>query len=131
MPKMNTEQITLGDFAQKYLDFFERTTAGDRVMYPFFDDSRFPNECWSLGFEMDCGHSFIKAYGEEAWQSVDGLRRIVDSINDVKVLGSAIFSQWRYFNHWAGCGPGEEDLEWFTVMFRRLRQLSEIKLMDN
>jgi hypothetical protein len=117
--------ITLAEFAQKYLDFFERTAVDDRAMYSFFDDSAFPDECWSLGFEMDCGHSFIETCGEDAWRSVDGLRRIVDNINDVNLLGSAIFSQWRYFNHWAGCGPSEEDREWFIVIFRRLKRLSE------
>ena len=117
--------ITLGDFAQKYLDFFERTAAEDREMYRFLDDMAFPDECCSLGFKMDCGQSFIRTCGEDAWRSVDGLQRIIDSINDTKLLGSAIFSQWRYFNHWAGSGLKEEDREWFIVMFRRLKQLSE------
>lgn len=125
MNQRSTQKITLAEFAQKYLDIFEHTAADDRAMYNIWDDMAFPDECWSLGFEMDCGHSFIKTCGEEAWSSVDGLQRIVDSINDVKLLGSAIFSQWRYFNHWSGSGPTEEDREWFIIMFRRLKQLSE------
>lgn len=117
--------ITLGNFARKHLEFFERTAADDQEMYRFLDDMAFPDECWSLGFEMDCGQSFIETCGEDAWRSVGGLLRIIDSINDVKLLGSAIFSQWRYFNHWAGSGLTEEDREWFIVMLRRLKQLSE------
>lgn len=121
----NVTHITLAEFAQKYLEYFERTVAGDRVMCAFFDDRAFLGECSSLGFKMDCGQSFIKACGEEAWRSVDELQRKIDSINNTKLIGSAIFSQWRYFNHWADCGPKEEDLKWFLVMFRRLKHLSE------
>lgn len=88
----DSTQITFAVFAQKYLDFFERTAAGDQKMYRFLDDMAFPDECWSLGFEMDCGQSFIETCGEDAWQSVDELQRIIDSINDTKLLGSAIFS---------------------------------------
>lgn len=131
MEQRNTRKISLEEFAQKYLDFFEHTAADDQEMYGFLDNMTFPDECWRLGFEMDCGHSFIETCGEDAWRSVDGLQRVVDSINDVKLLGSAIFSQWRYFNHWAGSGLKEEDREWFIVMLRRLKQLSEGKLTDN
>ena len=116
----NTTYITLADFAQKYLDYFERMVAGDRVMYAFFDDRAFPDECWSLGFEMDCGQSFIKTCGEEAWRSVDALQRIIDSITNTKMIGSVIFSQWRYFNHWADCGP--KNARCFSVTSHGLTQ---------
>lgn len=116
--------MTTHEFASKYLDFLEHTAADDRPMYSLIDNTGFADECRALGFEMDCGQSFIKVCSEEAWNSVDALRRIVDNINDVKLLGSAIFSQWRYFNHWAGCCPEEKDREWFIVIFRRLKEIA-------
>lgn len=66
MEQRNTQKIPLGEFAQKHLDFFKHTEADDREMYGFLDDMAFPDECWGLGFEMDCGHSFIETCGEDA-----------------------------------------------------------------
>ena len=72
---------------------------------------------------MDCGHSFIKAFGEQVWLYPDGLEDIVKHSNNKKLIGSAIFSKWRFFNHWANSGPTEKDIEWFLIMLRRLQEL--------
>ena len=45
----------------------------------------------------DCGHAFSEKYGDVA-SSCDALNRIIDEVTDIKLLGSAIYSQWRYFN---------------------------------
>ena len=122
----NSERITkkrIAHFAEKYIFYFENEFGNPKSYYDFFDTSTFPNECWNLGFEMDCGHSFIELYGESAWNSKDGLSAIIDKINDVKVAGAALFSQWRCFNHWSYSGPTEEDKEWFIMLFRRLQEL--------
>ena len=52
---------------------------------------------------------------------------MIDDVTDIFLLGSAIYSQWRYFNHWAY--SGEDILEpqnraWFISAFSRLAQLS-------
>ena len=77
-----------------------------------------------LGFKMDCGHSFIAAYGQEAWNDTQSLAAVVERIDDARLIGSAIFSQWRYFNHEAVEHAQEKDRQWFLIMFRRLRELS-------
>ncbi len=122
----NSEKLTkkrIAHFAQKYIYYFENEFGNTKSYYDFFDTSTFPNECWNLGFEMDCGHSFIKLYGESAWNSKEGLSAIIDKINDVKVAGASIFSKWRLFNHWSYTGATDDDKEWFLMLFRRLQQL--------
>lgn len=77
----------------------------------------------SLGFEMDCGKSFIAAYGHEAWHSLDELKKTIGKIDMIHILGSALFSQWRYFNHWSYGPPTEKDKEWFLIILRRMKEL--------
>ena len=110
-------------FAQKYIDYFEYKYKQPETYYYIFDSPTFPDECWSLGFEMDCGHSFIKLYGEAAWNSAEALSTVINKINDVKVVGSALFSQWRYYNHWSYSHATEDARQWFLMLFRRLQQL--------
>jgi ADP-ribosylglycohydrolase len=123
------EQIkTIGikTFIDKYIDYFLTKFAPDsQSYYDFFDSSSFPDECWSLGFEMDCGGSFIAAYGEEAWNSHRELLSVIDKADDIIILGSALFSQWRYFNHWAFGHATEENKEWFLIILRRMQELTK------
>jgi len=112
-------------FTKKYIDYFINDFDPESASYyVLFDSPTFPHECWGLGFEMDCGHSFTEACGEEAWRSEKELSSAVDKITDLKILGSGLFSQWRYFNHWA-CGHAtEEDKKWFLTILRRMQELA-------
>lgn len=90
-------------FAVKWFDMFRNTKTVNHEV----EDSTFADECFSLGFEMDCGKAFEAAYPEsKAFNDYRELDKIIDSIDSVPLLGSAIFSKWRYFTHWAG--PGED-----------------------
>ena len=92
--------ITLRKFTEKYINYFVNDfDPKSSSHYDLFDSPDFPDECWSLGFEMDCGESFTKTYGPDAWRSNKSLSSIIDKMNNLKVLGSGLFSQWRYFNH--------------------------------
>ena len=74
---------------------------------------------------MDCGDSFKRKYGKEAFCSEEALARIADTITDVKVLGSGIFSQWRYYNHWVVDSQALYDaVGWFKLAFNRLHELT-------
>ena len=75
------------------------------------------DECVALGFEMDCGHAFSERYGQAA-NNHEALDSIIDDVTDIPLLGSAIYSQWRYFNHWA------YDRAWFILALGRLVLLS-------
>lgn len=117
--------IDIKAFTEKYIEYFltERNPQA-ASFYRIFDSSSFPYECWNLGFEMDCGHSFLEACGTEAWHSNEELMRIINEIEDLKILGSGLFSQWRYFNHWSMGPATEEDREWFLTILRRMKELA-------
>jgi len=114
-------------FADKYIQFFTEEFGRTRESYyRFFDNEEFPNDCRNLGFEMDCGHSFGETYGHDAWNSSEALSKMIDKVNDVNVIGNGLFSQWRYFNHWSSPSHADgESKEWFLMLFRRLKSLSE------
>jgi len=112
------------EFSQKYIDYFTNDFGRDRSSYyRFFESQEFPDTCISLGFEMDCGQSFKAAYGEDAWRSVTRLSSIIDKIDDIYLIGSALFSHWRYFNHWSYSDATDDDREWFLILFKRLNDL--------
>lgn len=83
------------------------------------------DDCVALGFEMDCGHAFSEKYGT-AVDDHEALARIIDEVTDIPLLGSAIFSRWRYFNHWAYSGAEilePENRAWFMTALTRLEEL--------
>ncbi|MCI9536239.1 MAG: hypothetical protein HFG53_15815 [Lachnospiraceae bacterium] len=82
----------------------------------------FASECFSLGFEMDCGKAFESVYGSAAFHNADDVKKISSSVQDVQILGNAIFSKWRYFTHWAHSAP---DREWFIIALSRLAELTK------
>lgn len=116
--------IDIKTFIEKYIEYFLIKFAPEsRSYYDLFESPFFPDDCWSLGFEMDCGDSFIAAYGQEAWHSHKELSSVIDKADNIIILGSALFSQWRYFNHWSYGHATEEDKEWFLIVLRRMQEL--------
>lgn len=93
-----------------------------RTMLPVLLDKSFGDEMKAAGFEMDCGHGLHDKYGV----GFDGVLSIIDRINDIDDIGAAIFSHWRYFQHWADSADEIYDyLDWFIAMFAKLKQLVE------
>ena len=82
------------DFATKWIDKFR----DQKINYIELVDHYMADDCEALGFQMDCGHAFSEKYGN-ATSKYDELNRVIDEITDISLLGSAIYSQWRYFNH--------------------------------
>ena len=124
---LNKQATNLDEFCRKYIEYFKslkREPPEDR--YCFIESPVFVQECKSLGFEMDCGESFIERYGADAWNNEEDLNRIIDRVSDVKVIGSGIFSKWRFYNHW--CESSEElynGIGWFKLVFDRLLKCAE------
>ena len=111
------------DFAIKWIVKF-RTP---KVSYIELLDHFMADDCQSLGFEMDCGHAFSARYGN-AFNDYNALKRVINDITDVSLLGSAIYSKWRYFNHWAEDSKGIlafENRTWFYIALKRLEVLSK------
>ncbi len=117
------EKKKIHDFAVKWCDRFR----DQNINYIELVDHYMADDCHELGFEMDCGNAFSEKYGDAAHRS-DSLKEIIDEVDDIPLLGAAIYSRWRYFNHWAY--SGEEILEpknreWFVVALSRLAVLTE------
>ena len=61
----------------------------------------------------------------DEFRNPDSLEKVIDGIDDVQLLGSAIFSKWRYYNHWA-MGESirdEESMRWFNMITKRILEL--------
>lgn len=110
------------DFAIKWCDKFR----DQNVNYIELVDHWMADECAALGFKMDCGHAFSEKYGQAA-NNYEELDRIIDDVKDIPLLGSAIYSQWRYFNHWAYDSAeilAPQNRAWFVLALSRLALLS-------
>lgn len=83
------------DFAVKWCDKF----CDQNINYIDLVDHFMADDCAALGFEMDCGHAFSERNGQEA-NNYEALNRIIDDVTDIPLLGSAIYYQLIYFNHW-------------------------------
>lgn len=111
------------NFAVRYYNLYASPQTVEReVREGFFE------YCSALGFKMDCGKKFIAVYSKEVFYENEELIKIISEIDDVALLGSAIFSHWRYVTHW---GYGDFLLDkthrpWFITAFKRLVELTEI-----
>lgn len=76
-----------------------------------------------FGFQMDCGNSYQERYGLSI-DDAEGLRRNLEQVVDIQILGNAVFSQCRYITHWA-LGGCERELEWLHLALKRLEELAE------
>lgn len=111
-------------FACKWLDKFNDPKISS---YELTDDMSFSDECISLNFKMDCGHDFSEKYND-AFNNTQIFKQIIDEITDIELLGSAIHSKWRYYNHWAYDSSEirePENKEWFIIAFERLKSISK------
>lgn len=123
---MLSKQNKMYVFAIKWLKKFK----DEETDFVEFVDCFMADDCEELGFEMDCGHAFQAAYGK-AVSDYRELEHIVDEIFDTSLLGSAIFSRWRYFNHWAYNAADillPENREWFILALDRLSALTNVKV---
>lgn len=117
------------EFAVKWREKFR----DPNISYAELVDDYMAEDCASLGFRMDCGHAFSEKYGE-ASNKQDALAKIIDEVTDIPLLGSAIYSQWRYFNHWAYSGAEilhPENRAWFILALDRLGYLSRKNIVQS
>ena len=123
MQQLNT--IDINSFTEKYINYFQNEfDPNTEAYYEFFDSMDFPNDCRTLGFVMDCGDCFATIYGVDAWNTLDGLKSVIDIIDKPEIIGAALYSKWRYFNHWSESHSTETDKEWFLALLYRLKYLA-------
>lgn len=110
------------EFAIKWMDKFRN----QKTNFVELVDRWMAEDCHALGFKMDCGESFSEKYGAAVYDYVE-LNKIIDTVNDISLLGAAIYSRWRYFNHWAYSGEEiieEKNRAWFILALSRLAVLT-------
>ena len=107
-------------FAIKWLEIFDGKTETDDCSVV----DAMGNECESLGFIMDCGKSFEAVHGEAVYNYMK-LEEVINEINDAELLGSGIYSRWRYYNHWADVPYfAPQSVKWFVPALKRLAELT-------
>ena len=114
----------ISEYISKFADMLNDSNVSD---IQIVDDPAIGDGFRDLGFDMDCGHAFEEKYGHDAFRNPDALEKVIDSIDDIQLLGCAIFSQWRYYNHWA-MGESirdEEPMRWFNMIIKRMQELLE------
>lgn len=111
--------------------WMEKFTDAD-ISYVELVDHYLADDCNTFGFEMDCGHAFQEKY-KDAFNNLRTLNRVLDRIDDIDLLGSAIYSKWRYFNHWAYDAAeilSQPSRGWFVAILSRMKYLANKELMD-
>ncbi len=121
--KKELDKKAIAAFAKKYYEIYK--SAPDEIVESSGDED-FAEICWDLGFYMDTGNMFVAMYGD-AFNSADKLQLVIDDVKDLQILGSAIFSKWRYITHWSYGGESlssKESRKWFMHALNRLNELS-------
>lgn len=111
--------------------WMEKFTDAD-ISYVELVDHYLADDCNTFGFEMDCGYAFQEKY-KDAFNNLRTLNRVLDRIDDIDLLGSAIYSKWRYFNHWAYDAAeilSQPSRGWFVAILSRMKYLANKELMD-
>lgn len=109
----------LHEFAMKWIPRFE-----DWRYNQLFETMEFSDNCRALGFEMDGGQAFTDAF-PGCFRDPVATKAAIACCEDAGLLGSGLFSGWRYYNHWnAFRGFEPEERAWFGVVLRRLAELS-------
>ena len=117
------DRLQVHSFSKKWSNKFRNP----QTDYLELVDHYLADECDEIGFNMDGGVEFSKRYGKAVFELKE-LEKIIHNVNDLEILGSAIYSRWRCFNHWSN--NSEEILEvnhreWFILALDRLAKLSE------
>ena len=108
-------------FAREKLALFTDPKTPESML----ENPLFGTQCLELGFVMDGGRSFMEAYSPDAFDNAQELARIITSVQDPALLGSAIFSRWRYITQWSMQSLlGEENRSWFITALGRLADIT-------
>lgn len=109
------------EFALKWIERYRSETISSYEL-----EKGFADECFSIGFVMDCREAFQKAFPDtNGFNDYKSFSEIIDQVDDVQFLGSAIFSKWRYITHWPEANLFEPQYrKWFIAALSRLVDLS-------
>ncbi len=116
------ENRKIHDFAVKYCNLYLNPHTLERDV-----EDEFGEECFDLGFKMDCGNRFIEAFSDQAFYRNEELVKVIGHIDGAMLLGSAIFSHWRSVTHWEDYAYllDDNNRPWFITALRRLAEITE------
>jgi hypothetical protein len=117
---VNNKQIH--EFAIKWFEKYRNSKTTELEVIENFAD-----ECFACGFKMDCGKSFEDAFpNTKAFEDYTQFNKLIDQVDNIQLLGSTIFSKWRYITHWSYCDDllSPENRPWFIIALSRLAVLS-------
>ena len=126
-------QITLELISKIYLEIENAINSfRDKIhdfafnnLNPFKDEETilsFGKKCEELGFVMDSGKQFLKKY-PDIYKSENSYKPEIQDIMNIDLLGSAVYSKWRYYTNWA-LPTEEKPIEWFNSIMKHLGQLT-------
>ncbi len=114
------------EFASKYYDLY----ASKETSVIQLEDEEFAKDCLDLGFNIDGTEAFERKH-RCATVSTEVMKAACRGETDIDLLGSAIFSQWRYFTHWSQRDLTDSDIrEWFKTGFIRLLELATFPVFE-
>lgn len=91
-------------------------------------EGEFGNSCISLGFQMDGGAEFRRLYNDCLNVESNNIEQVIDTIQDIDLLGSAALCQWRLFTHWDPYMELDENVcKWYSLVMGQIRFLTERK----
>ena len=109
-------------FARKYKRLYTNLkTATEELLEDF------RTACVTLGFDQEEHAHFIELYGEPAYRDARAFNENHDSIDDVMVLGSAVYTRWKetvMSSYYVDELLKKENREWFIAAFTRLSELT-------
>ena len=111
--------MTTNEVAKKWLEKLENPRRWEREL-----EFNFGDDFLKLGYDIDVD-DFIGIYGNRPLNSNIELEKVIDRINNVKMLGNAILGKWRYITHWAEDSVAKpEYVRWFKIALTRLEELT-------
>lgn len=114
------ENKDINAFAREYLALFTDQKTQERMLA-----ERFGEQSQALGFVMDGGRGFVEEYSGDAYDNTPDLLKIIGSVTDPMLLGSAIYSRWRYITRWSGESLLDEaNRSWFVAALGRLEDMT-------
>ena len=90
----------------------------------------FPDVMWGLGFEMDCFESFTQYMKKctlklsEPKSEREKRKNILYALEhaDKQIVGNFLFSEWRYWTHWAMSGYDEYEEDFMMRIMKILEE---------
>ena len=117
------DKVQIKEYIREFSDKLNDMSVPD---IQIVDDPTIGDKFRELGFVMDAGESFKQKYGGKAFNKYEILESIISSVDCIDILGSAIYSKWRYYNHWASSSIREvESMRWFNVALKRMIELTD------